>query len=312
MPGYRPAVPPPMPPPVPYGRRQVPPRRSGGSTSVLVSIVVVVMIAVGGLVRGAIADGTLISGPQPGHTYSTDDTGPAATVDNPLLTDPNATLLPATCDYAPWGTDVDTARRFFDSAEQCLEAAWQPVLERAGLPFAPPTVHVSASTSGISTPCTGTTSNFAAFYCPANRSIYMPISQLQTDFYKDNWVVYLSVFAHEYGHHIQNMSGILRKANSERVDVGPRSTRGLELSRRVELQANCFDGMYLSSSSQGGSLTSTQMSVARQDADNRGDQRGDMRDHGTPENGGRWFGIGVEHNHAVQCNTFIAPDGQVS
>ncbi|MGW0178390.1 neutral zinc metallopeptidase [Nocardia sp. NPDC003345] len=279
----------------------------------LVVLFAVLVVVLGALVRGALNAGTLdVLGPQPEHTYDTGATGPAVTAANPLLTDPEATLIPANCEYAPWSTDEDTARAFFAGAEQCLEDAWKPVLESAGLPFEPPTVMVSADTDGISTPCTGSTGDFAAFYCPANRTVYMPISQLQTDYYGDNWVVYLSVFAHEYGHHIQNMSGILLAANSERVDAGARSPEGLELSRRVELQANCFDGMYLVSSADGGSLTDDQMTQARTDADHRGDQRGDMRDHGTPENGGRWFGLGVEHNRTAQCNTFTASDDQVS
>lgn len=303
-----------MPPPVPHRVPNAPrPRSRGSSGRVLAVLFAVLVVVLGALVRGALNAGTLdVLGPQPEHTYDTGATGPAVTATNPLLTDPDATLIPANCEYSPWSTDEDTARAFFAAAEQCLEDAWKPVLESAGLPFEPPTVMVSADTDGISTPCTGSTGDFAAFYCPANRTVYMPISQLQTDYYRDNWVVYLSVFAHEYGHHIQNMSGILLAANSERVDAGARSPEGLELSRRVELQANCFDGMYLVSSADGGALTDDQMTQARTDADHRGDQRGDMRDHGTPENGGRWFGLGVEHNRTAQCNTFTAPDDAVS
>ncbi|MEU1985152.1 neutral zinc metallopeptidase [Nocardia sp. NPDC019395] len=301
-----------MPPPVPQRPprgRQPRPRRGARVFWVLLTITLVVVAA---LIRGALGAGSLNAlGPQPDHSYETGVTGPAETGTNPLLTDPNATLVPANCPYAEWSTDEDTARAFFASAAKCLEAAWQPVLEAAGLPFEPPNVHVSATTDGITTPCTGSTSDFAAFYCPADRTVYMPISQLQTDYYEDNWVVYLSVFAHEYGHHIQNLSGILLAANHERIDAGAQSPDGLELSRRVELQANCFDGMFLVSSSDGGALTEEQMTQARTDADNRGDQSGDMRDHGTPANGGRWFGLGVEHNQAVQCNTFTAPDDAV-
>lgn len=303
-----------MPPPVPQRppRGRAPRPRRGGARTLWIFLAVIAFV-VAALVRGALDSGGLsVLGPQPDRGYDTGVTGPSETGTNPLLIDTDATLIPANCPYTEWSTDEETARAFFGSAEKCLEAAWRPVLEAAGLPFEPPTVEVSATTDGISTPCTGSTSNFAAFYCPANRTVYMPISQLQTDYYGDNWVVYLSVFAHEYGHHIQNLSGILLAANGERVDVGAQSPDGLELSRRVELQANCFDGMYLVSSADGGSLTAEQMSQARTDADNRGDQNGDMRDHGTPENGGRWFGLGVEHNRTAQCNTFTAPDDAVS
>ncbi len=308
-----------MAPPIPYrppGPPPGPPRKRGGGAVAL--LLVVVFLIAGGLVRYAVATGkvgTGSSGSSPSFTYTPDPSGASGRADtgtNPLLTDVNATLLPAQCDYAPWGTQVDTARKFFETAASCLHSAWKPVLEKANLPFQAPLLNVTATTAGITTPCTGTTSNFAAFYCGADKTIYLPISQLQTDLFKDNWVVYLSVFAHEYGHHVQAMSGILRKANSERVDVGARSDRGLELSRRVELQANCFDGMYMASSSGGGSLTSAQIGLAKRDAGNRGDQRGDMRDHGTSEHGGDWFETGVDKNRAAQCNTFTAPASSVS
>ncbi|MFC9439682.1 neutral zinc metallopeptidase [Nocardia sp. NPDC057030] len=305
---------------MPYGPPGRPPhtprRRSGGGGAWVAVLVVVVFLVAGGLVRNAISTGkndNNATGPAPSLTFAPDGAvGPAETGANPLLADPNATLIPARCAYSPWGTQVDAARKFFDSAAGCLEAAWKPVLQKANLPFTAPSLNVSATTTGITTPCTGSTSNFAAFYCPANKTIYMPISQLQTDFFKDNWIVYLSVFAHEYGHHVQAMSGILRKANSDRADAGPRSGRGLELSRRVELQANCFDGMYLNSSSGGGSLTNSQLNLARKDAYGRGDQAGDMRDHGTSENGGQWFETGLDKNRAAQCNTFTASAAAVS
>lgn len=292
-----------------------PPRRSRRSGPLVALLVVIVFLITGALVRNAISTGKddASAGPQPSHTFAADgETGPAEAANNPLLTDPEATLIPADCDYAPWGTKVETARAFFESAAGCLADAWKPLLEKSNLPFQEPLVNVSASASGISTPCTGSGSDFAAFYCPANKTIYMPISQLQTELFKDNWIVYLSVFAHEYGHHVQGMSGILRRVNGERLDAGPRTPKGLELSRRIELQANCFDGMYLTSSEDGGSLTSSQITLSKRDARGRGDQPGDMRDHGTTEHGGDWFELGLEHNRTAQCNTFTAPAEDVS
>ncbi|MBH0779093.1 neutral zinc metallopeptidase [Nocardia sp. NEAU-351] len=308
-----------MPAPMPYGPPGRPPQRprKRGGGGLLALLLVVIVLVTGGLVLNAVRQVGVddsAAGPNPSNTYPTEGnaTGSAETASNPLLTDPDATLIPARCAYSPWSTQVDAARKFFESAATCLESAWKPVLADADLPFQPPVVNVSASTAGVTTPCTGSTTNFAAFYCPANKTIYMPISQLQTDLFKDNWVVYLSVFAHEYGHHVQAMSGILRKANAERVDAGTRSDRGLELSRRVELQAQCFDGMYLGSSASGGSLTNSQITIAKRDANGRGDAPSDSRDHGTTENSGNWFELGVDKNRAFQCNTFTAPSSAVS
>ncbi|BCK52491.1 peptidase [Nocardia wallacei] len=314
--GYRP----PLPPPPPYGPPGRPPQRKrGGGWGVF--LIVLILIVTSGLVRAAIRTGVHVahSGDQPSYTYApttgknaSGTTGIAATDANPLLAEPGSPLSPARCGYAPWSTQVDAARKFFESAAGCLEQAWRPVLSAANLSFTPPKLSVTATTAGISTPCTGSSSNFAAFYCGANQTIYMPISQLQTAMFKDHWEIYLSVFAHEYGHHVQAQSGILSEANKQRRAAGTSSARGLELSRRVELQANCFDGMFLAATAGGGSLTSTQTGNTREDAYGRGDAAGDMRDHGSAQHMGDWWTTGFEQNRTSQCNTFKAPASQVS
>ncbi|WP_157102784.1 neutral zinc metallopeptidase [Nocardia vermiculata] len=272
-----------------------------------------VVVVVAGMIRAAVGNG-LHDGEGSGFKYGPDETasGVQETATNPLVTAPGSPLSPAQCPYTPWGTEVDTARAFFAGAADCLAAAWKPAFEAAGLDFVAPELSVSASTEGITTPCSGSSSNFAAFYCGANQTIYMPISQLQTDIFGTHWEVYLSVFAHEYGHHIQALSGILSAANKERGRTGRYSDTGLELSRRIELQANCFDGMYFASSTGGRSLTPIQAQNARTDAYGRGDTAGDMRSHGTTENAGNWWSAGFDQNLTVQCNTFTAPSGQVN
>ncbi len=310
-----------MPPPPAYAQagapppvRPAPPRR-GRWASILVILILVISTF---LVRAAVRTGlnAFGSGDSVQTTYAPtpggESAGVAATVDNPLLAGEDLTLVPANCKYTPWSTEVGTARTFFETAATCLSNAWKPVFDEINLPFEAPKVNVSADTNGITTLCTGNSSNFAAFYCSADQTIYMPISQLQTDLFKNDWVVYLSVFAHEYGHHVQAQSGILGKVHQQRRDAGTRSDTGLELSRRTELQANCFDGMYLASSKGGGALTTAQIGVARTDSYHRGDSAGDMRDHGTSQNGGAWFELGFDKNRTAQCNTFSASGKQVS
>ncbi|MFF0489402.1 neutral zinc metallopeptidase [Nocardia sp. NPDC004068] len=285
-------------------------------------LVLVILIVVVGLVRVGVRTGVHAvthSGGRAEYTYGptttgngSGATGVAETGANPLLADPGSPLSPARCAYAPWGTRVEVARAFFESAATCLEQAWRPLLTAAKLPFSKPNLKVTASTAGITTPCTGSSNNFAAFYCGADQTIYMPISQLQTEMFKDHWEIYLSVFSHEYGHHVQAQAGILAAANRQRRDAGPKTTQGLEISRRIELQANCFDGMFLSSSATGGSLSPSQTGNAREDAYGRGDAPGDMRDHGTARHMGDWFSTGFDQNKTAQCNTFTAPATQVS
>ncbi|MVU79617.1 hypothetical protein GPX89_20505 [Nocardia sp. ET3-3] len=309
-----------MPPPAaapPTGaipvNRPAPPRR--GRIGAL--LVILVLVVTGVLLRTALTTGlhSINAGSTVKTTYSGDsgeNHGVLATSDNPLLTNADYTLIPAKCAYTQWSTQVEVAKKFFQTAEDCLYSAWKPLFDKMNLPFEQPKLNVSADTSGITTLCTGNSNNFAAFYCSADMTIYMPISQLQTDLFGNNWVVYLSVFAHEYGHHVQAQAGILGKVHSQRRDAGAKSDLGLELSRRTELQAQCFDGMYLSSSNNGGSLTSAQIGVARNDAYHRGDAPGDMRDHGTAQNMGGWWETGYDKDRAMQCNTFSVPASKVN
>lgn len=308
-----------MPPPPVYaavGRSQPPPPRPPRRKRWGTLLVVLIFVVTSLLLRTAAKNGldTLGSGNSVPTTYpsQSDTPGIAKTSDNPLVTGSDLTLVPADCDYTPWSTKEAAARTFFETAASCLAKAWQPLFAEIDIPFEAPKIMVSEDTSGITTLCTGNSSNFAAFYCSADKTIYMPISQLQTDMYGDNWVVYLSVFAHEYGHHVQAQSGILGKVHSERRDAGTRSDSGLELSRRTELQANCFDGMFLAASKGGGSLTSGQIGVAKNDLYHRGDSPGDMRDHGSSQNSGGWFEIGYDKNRTAQCNTFAAATSKVN
>ncbi|MQY31479.1 neutral zinc metallopeptidase [Nocardia aurantia] len=313
--------------PQPYGPPGRPPQRRGGGGGIGTVLVVLVLIVAGLVVRGAISGSkpgssthpdsgaryTYASGtPTPGNGKDSGATGIAATGSNPLLAEPGSPLSAARCDYAPWGTQVEVARKFFTSAASCLEQAWRPVLTAAKLPFTPPKLNVTATTAGITTPCTGNSSNFAAFYCSADQTIYLPISQLQTDMFQNHWEVYLSVFAHEYGHHVQAQAGIMTAANKQRREAGVTSSAGLEVSRRIELQANCFDGMFVAATSGGGSLTSSQTTITRKDAYGRGDASGDMRDHGTSQHMGDWWSAGFDDNKTAQCNTFTASAGDVS
>ncbi|MFD3748255.1 hypothetical protein ACFWUR_27590, partial [Nocardia sp. NPDC058633] len=111
-------------------------------------LLVVIFLVVGGLGWNAVRTGVDLGigaiGPEPTTTYTPQPgTAPAATGDNPLLTDSDGTLVPASCDYAPWGTQVATARAFFESAATCLEAAWKPLLAENNLPFEAPTLSIT-------------------------------------------------------------------------------------------------------------------------------------------------------------------------
>src|SRR5699024_6622304 len=156
---------------------------------------------------------------------------------------------------------------------------------------------------------TGTT----ASYCGSNETIYMPFEAMQTEQYGAHPGVYLALFAHEYGHHVQYLSGILDTSFEQRDEVGFESAEGLELSRRAELQAQCFSGMFLGSAVDEGGDVNQQIYREAWNTQERGDEYSDgPRDHGTAEHASAWWQQGATTNRTHQCNTWAADSADVS
>ncbi|HKN53733.1 MAG TPA: neutral zinc metallopeptidase, partial [Amycolatopsis sp.] len=233
------------------------------------------------------------------------------TKDNPLLTDSSTGLPNAPCKLARWGNTPQASRAFFESARPCLDRVWQTALDDAGLPFEVPSLAFPTGTQW-SSPCGNSSNgNVAAFYCGRNQTLYMPFDGLQVPQYGAHPGVYLAVFAHEYGHHAQQMSGIMETYWEQRYDAGTDSPAGLELSRRNELMAQCFSGMFLGSTvNRGGDVDDNIYREAWQSED-RGDRSG-PRDHGSIDHYISWWQQGATKNRFAQCNTYNTSPGNVS
>ncbi|MFC9894989.1 neutral zinc metallopeptidase [Nocardia sp. NPDC127579] len=232
--------------------------------------------------------------------------------DNPLFSKTTTGLISSPCNLPGWGADITSAKSFFMTASGCAGKMWQNLLTNDnGLPYAPPTVRVLEPGGAAQTNCTGATANFSAFYCPTDKTIVLPTGNLQTGKYGNNWGIYLAVFAHEYAHHAQELAGITAKMNQERAAAGARTARGLEISRRYELQAQCFSGMFITALVAAGSLTADQARAVIGDQYGRGDD-GEMSDHGSNEHYGAWFEQGYKHNRVAQCNTWTVSADQVT
>ncbi|WP_017976379.1 neutral zinc metallopeptidase [Actinopolyspora halophila] len=247
---------------------------------------------------------------------TTSATGPEPvrkTADNPIAT--AAVPVPdVRCDLPEWQTDPQSSQRFFRAALPCLNEAWNSVLSQAGLPFEPPELAFPGGGSW-SSPCgsVSKSENVSAFYCGSNQTIYMPFAGLQTDVYGEQPGIYLGVFAHEYGHHVQQLSGIMPAWQSEAYETGGYETpEALALSRRSELQAQCFAGQYLASAERTNSLSTQAAWNGIQDGYNRGDRGNQPRDHGRPQHYGSWMEAGYKRNNTSECNTWAANASDVS
>jgi uncharacterized protein len=215
--------------------------------------------------------------------------------------------------------DVDCARV---AVENSLYDFWSDTLEsQSGTAFAPEE-QLSTFSDGTNTGCGQATSQVGPFYCPADRGIY-----LDTTFFEDVLQGQLGgpagdfvepyVLAHEYGHHIQNLTGTMGRV---RTQQGPESD-----AVRLELQADCYAGMWAraATTTEDASgvpliedVTDEDMAEAVAAAKSVGDDRIQQRTsgrvdpegwtHGSAEQRQRWFLTGFDEGSMEACDTFSA------
>jgi len=242
-------------------------------------------------------------------------TGPRkilALADHPLMADPDTGLANAGCTVPGWPSDPAASQAFFTAAANCLNSRWGTLLTALNMPFHPPQLEFPTGTS-FTTDC-GTINvgvATAAYYCKDH--LYVPWRGLQTDQYGNKPGVYLALFAHEYGHHVQELVGLMDAAWDVIYQKGENSAAGLDMSRRKELQAQCFSGMFMgATANRGGTITQKVFDTAWNDQETRGDNTSGSHDHGTNAHYAAWWRKGAQSNRLAQCNTFAAPSSEVS
>jgi hypothetical protein len=209
-------------------------------------------------------------------------------------------------DYSPAGQD-----NFLRAALPCIEEMWKPAFTKANLPYQP--VELVIVTSTITNPCGSMGPDRTAMYCDG--TIYWTANYYAAEQGPNNPNhpgKYLGQLAHEYGHHVQWLSGVLRASGEAQYDKGGWDTpAGLDLNRRKELQATCFGGMTLAPLSHG-AIPGDVINVALRDAGSRGDYpQYPTRDHGAPERNAAWVEHGFKNNETSACNTWVSDAASV-
>ena len=249
------------------------------------------------------------SGPLPGMAGEpVRPTGRAALVDNPLYG--TGRLSPRPCPAPELDVhDRESMGAFLHTIADCLDDAWETQFARAGIPFTPPH-RVFWEEPGVS-PCRAYPSQAGAFYCRASTSIYIGVSDVVDKWNgADNGVVYASLLAHEYGHHVQGESGLLEYYHGQRdLEQGDAARNGW--TRRSELQANCLAGAFLGSVRVGYPLGDGDLDVLLADTEATADRAGgpeSERTHGSAENSVHWMLAGWEGQAPGVCNTWAVDD----
>jgi predicted metalloprotease len=195
-----------------------------------------------------------------------------------------------------------------------IQATWRDLFTRAGEDYRPTTfVLYSGQTS---TGCGVGSSAAGPFYCPADEKVYLDTSffnELRTQLGAGGDFAQAYVVAHEVGHHVQNLLG-----TSDQVQqaIQKNSSKESDLSVRLELQADCYAGVWANAAQKAGSikLDSTDVPEAINAAGQIGDDRlqkaagrkvnPESFTHGTSEQRQRWLQRGIDAGDPASCDTF--------
>ncbi len=212
------------------------------------------------------------------------------------------------------GAGNDEASQFVAVVLAETEDLWTEVFRQNNLTYELPNVvlysgRTDAAGCGLANASTG------PFYCPADQKIYIDLSfydVLRTQFGASGDFAEAYVLAHEVGHHVQQLTGVLPEFNAQRSRMS--ETEVNAMSVRVELQADCYAGIWANYAGQENLLERGDIEEALNAATQIGDDAIQERTqgvavprtftHGTSEQRKRWFEVGYESGDVGACDTF--------
>ncbi len=222
-------------------------------------------------------------------------------------------------DTGPGVDPNDPMGAFVDAVQDDVQFVWNDLFQRAGKRYE--YTRVVLFKGSTSTGCGQGTAATGPFYCPADRLVFLDTSffkELEQRFGASGDFAEAYVIAHEIGHHVQTMLGINAKVQQQSRDDPSLAN---ELSVRLELQADCFAGVWARSAQGAGILQPGDVEEGLNAAAAIGDDRiqssvngridPESFTHGTSEQRVTWLRTGIQVGNPDACDTFSMPYDQL-
>jgi uncharacterized protein len=206
----------------------------------------------------------------------------------------------------------DPTGKFAEAVLEDVQFAWNDIFDRAGLEYQDTTMVLFNGTTMSG--CGRASSATGPFYCPADRKVYLDASffkELENRFGAPGDFAEAYVIAHEVGHHIQTLLGT-EDAVQREIQKDPSLAN--ELSVRLELQADCFAGVWARSAQAAGILEPGDLKEGLTAAAAIGDDRiqetttgridPEKFTHGTSDQRVHWLQTGIQVGNPDACDTF--------
>ena len=197
------------------------------------------------------------------------------------------------------------------------EDTWGTLFQQAGETYPEP--RLVLFTGGVQSACGYASVASGPFYCPGDQQVYIDLAfyeELRRQFKAPGDFAQAYVIAHEVGHHVQNVLGILPEFNRQRRSMSEREANAMSV--RVELQADCFAGIWAADAEAKGLLETGDLGEAMTAASQIGDDAIQRRtqgyvvpesfNHGTSEQRQRWFRTGYQTRSVEASDTFNAAE----
>jgi predicted metalloprotease len=193
------------------------------------------------------------------------------------------------------------------------EDLWTEVFASAGEDYPEPSVVLFSGQTNSG--CGVADARTGPFYCPVDSKVYIDLSfydELHRKFGAPGDFAQAYVLAHEVGHHVQNLTGVLPEFNRRRQSMNEEQANAYSV--RVELQADCYAGVWANYAGQQNLLDSGDIDEALNAAEQIGDDTLQKRmqgyavpktfNHGTSAQRQTWFARGYKSGDPNDCDTF--------